>query len=468
MGIRPLRRSVSTVCALFFLALSLVLSIVTYVLYTSSMYKRYEKELNSIAGFLETQLDNDDMAACAKNSEESEAYLSFQNFLDRFIDKFQDAHFIYLMELLEPDDPVQVRVICAANSSWKKENEPESVLRLGYGKPNWYHPDAVREFRNAMQNNRALFFRSESASGIDYTLAKPLHTSSGEQYGLLCVGLSLTDLNEQVYRDICISISLIFVSAVFFIVLMLLWMRKNVTDPLLALEKNVTEFAKTSDGKTNPEELDYRAPDIHVDNEVLSLSNSVTKLANDMRDYAAKVLATEQEKQRLRDQVFLDALTNVKSNAAYREKTAELQAAIEKGDAEFGLVMVDINLLKQINDQFGHEYGDEYIIGAARQVSEVFSNSPVYRIGGDEFVAVLTGDDYENRDALCKQLRAVLSLEADGDVYAPWEHYSAAVGMSVFRKGDDVSAVFDRADQAMYKEKLRMKADRAEPENKAY
>lgn len=467
MRIRPLRRSISTVCALFFLALSLILSIVTYILYSSSMYRRYEKELTSIERFLETQIDNDDMAACAQTQTESEKYRAFQVFLDSFIDKYEDLRSIYLMELLDPGDPIQVRVICAANSTRQNENEPVTVLHLGYGEPGWYNPDAVQKFRDALSKNKTSFFRTESSSGLDYTLVKPVYRSNGDCYGLLCMNLPLTDLNEEVYRDICISITIIIFSAVFFIVLMLLWMRKNVTDPLLALEENVTEYAKNSDGKSNPDDLVYRAPDIHVDNEVLSLSHSITKLADDMRSYASKVLATEQEKQRLRDQVFLDALTKVRSNAAYREKTAELQASIEKGDAEFGLVMIDINLLKQINDQFGHEFGDEYIIGAARQVSEVFANSPVYRIGGDEFVAVLTGDDYENREVLCKQLKDILSLESEDEDYAPWQQYSAAVGMSVFRKGDDVSAVFDRADQAMYKEKLRMKADR-EPENKAF
>ena len=457
MGIRPLRRSISTICALFFLALSLVLSIVTYILYSSSMYKRYENELTSVADFLETQIDNDDMAECARTNVESATYRATQAFFDSFIDKFDNVHSIYLMELSDPGDPVQVRVICSANSSWKKEHEPENVLHLGDGEPDWYNPNTIQKFRNTLKKNQTAFFRTESTLGIAYSFVKPMFGSNGDCYGLLCVNLPLTDLNEGVYRDICINITIIILSAVFFILLMLLWMRKNVTDPLLALEQNVTDFAKTSEGTTNPDELGYRAPNIQVDNEVLSLSNSITKLADNMRDYATKILATEQEQQRLRDQVFLDALTKVKSNAAYREKTVELQASIENGDAEFALVMVDINRLKKINDQFGHEFGDEYIIGAARQVSEVFSNSPIYRIGGDEFVAVLTGEDYDNRDALCKRLKDNLSEPKDVD-YAPWQQYSASVGMSVFRKGDDVSAVFDRADQAMYREKLQMKA----------
>lgn len=458
MVIRPLRRSISTVCALFFLILSLILSVATYLLYTSSMYNRYEKELSSVVNFIETQIDNDDMAECARTEVESEQYRAFQDFLDNFIDRFQDVHYIYLMKVLDPSDPIQIKVICTANSTWEKENKPEDVLHLGDGEPGWYDQPVVDQFREILLDEKTEFFRNESAWGIDYTLAKPMYSSDGECYGLLCVDLSLSDLNEEIYRNIYINISIIILFAVVFIVLMLLWMQKNVTTPLLLLEKSVSDFAKNSDGKTHPDELVFQAPDIKVNNEVLTLSHAMTKLSEDMRDYVTKLLTTEQEKQGLRDQVFLDALTKVKSNAAYREKIAELQEEIDAGGAEFGLVMADINLLKQINDQFGHEFGDEYIIGAVDRICEVFAHSPVYRIGGDEFVVILTGEDYANREVLYKELTDRMAYKSEDGSYAPWQQYSAAVGMSVYRRGDDVSAVFDRADQAMYKNKLHMKA----------
>ena len=454
----PLRRSISTACALFFLVLSLILSVATYLLYTSSMYARYEKELTSVESFVEAQIDHDDMAECARTGVESEKYRTFQSFLDNFIDQFQDVHYIYLMKVLEPNDPVQIRVICTANSTWEKENVPQDVLHLGDGEPGWYDQHVVDQFREILTEEKTVFFRNESTWGIDYTLAKPMYTSSGECYGLLCVDLLLTDLNEEVYRSISLHISLIFLSAVVFIILMLLWMRKNVTSPLLTLEKSVTDFAKNSDGKTNPEELVFQPPDIKVNNEVRSLSNAMTKLAEDMRGYVTRILTTEQENEGLQNQVFVDALTKVRSNTAYREKTVELQSAIDGGNAEFGLVMVDINRLKQINDQFGHEFGDKYIIETVGIVCEAFSHSPVYRIGGDEFVVVLTGEDYRNRDMLFEQLLERFSHQSDDELYEqPWQQYSAAVGMSVYRQGDQYSSVFDRADHAMYKNKLRMK-----------
>jgi GGDEF domain-containing protein len=54
--------------------------------------------------------------------------------------------------------------------------------------------------------------------------------------------------------------------------------------------------------------------------------------------------------------------------------------------------MFDLNDLKHINDRYGHERGDEYIVNCCRLICQVFKHSPVFRIGGDEFVALLRGE----------------------------------------------------------------------------
>ncbi len=458
MHIRPLRRSIFIACVVFFLALSLLLSIVTYRLYTDSMYARYKQELTSVANFLETLIDNDDMAECARTYVASEKHQEMQAFLDNFIDQYQDLHYVYLMQVLPPDEPIQIKVIITANSTWEKENAPEDVIYLGDGGEDWYSPEECQKFREVKEGETDAFFENKSSWGIDYTMSRPMFTSDGECYGLLCLDISLDELNREVYRNIYINIGLIFGSAIVFIFLLLLWMRYHVTTPLRLLEKAVSAFANNSDRKMDPDELVFHQPNIKVHNEVLSLSNAMVKLADDMRDYVTQVLSTEEEKQGLQTRVFQDALTKVKSNAAYREKTKDLQNQIDNNTAEFALVMIDVNNLKRINDQFGHENGDTYIIGTVRMVCSVFASSPVYRIGGDEFVVVLTGSDYKNRDKLCQQIRKSFASSASRQDVSPWQQYSAAVGLSVYRKGDDVSSVFERADQSMYKEKLRMKS----------
>ena len=84
----------------------------------------------------------------------------------------------------------------------------------------------------------------------------------------------------------------------------------------------------------------------------------------------------------------------------------------------------------------------------------IFVHSPVFRIGGDEFVVFLRGDDYTNREALMKALQDQV-----------WENQRSksgpvlASGMADFTPGKDklVSEIFDRADKAMYKNKRDLK-----------
>ena len=148
-----------------------------------------------------------------------------------------------------------------------------------------------------------------------------------------------------------------------------------------------------------------------------------------------------------------DPLTSVKSRAAYESFEADLNARIENGDSlEFGLVFCDINGLKQRNDTEGHEAGDQLIKDSCAIICHTFLHSPVYRIGGDEFVVYLAGDDYLDRDALMAMISTHL-CKTGGRV-------SFARGCAVFNPETDtcVNDVFIRADTAMYENKAEISA----------
>ena len=116
--------------------------------------------------------------------------------------------------------------------------------------------------------------------------------------------------------------------------------------------------------------------------------------------------------------------------------------------------MMDANGLKHINDNYGHAAGDDYLLGNSHVMCEVFKHSPVFRIGGDEFVAVLCGEDYKQRDERVKTLRELFDKSYGDEEAKPWERYSASVGMSEFTSGDkSVDDVLKRADKIMYEDK---------------
>ena len=171
-----------------------------------------------------------------------------------------------------------------------------------------------------------------------------------------------------------------------------------------------------------------------------------------------KALAREREQfQKLKrtwNLAYKDAMTGVKNKLAYVEKTSLLDRQIAAGSQHgFAVAVMDVNDLKQVNDTCGHEAGDEYIKAACRLICEVFKKSPVYRVGGDEFVAILEGDDYERRGTLLQKFNQQVEEN---------QHHEAVVvaaGMAEYDAAQDDSykQIFDRADARMYQRKRQLK-----------
>ena len=149
-----------------------------------------------------------------------------------------------------------------------------------------------------------------------------------------------------------------------------------------------------------------------------------------------------------------DELTHTKNKTAYREMESKLQRMIQEGCAPFGIVVCDINGLKTVNDTEGHKAGDDYIKASCMLICRTFQHSPVFRIGGDEFVAVLMGQDFAGRGKLIAGLRRQVEEHiriGEGPVVAS--------GLAEYRPDEDrsVEEVFNRADSRMYENKAHLR-----------
>lgn len=163
-----------------------------------------------------------------------------------------------------------------------------------------------------------------------------------------------------------------------------------------------------------------------------------------------KALKTEKELARR------DELTGTKNKTAYKELEASVQSNIDS-DIDylpFALIVCDANDLKKINDTQGHVAGDEYIKESAKLLCDIFKHSPVFRVGGDEFVVFLRGDDYARKQELMDRLRnQVIENKQSGNGAI------LASGIAEYDPKSDnlVSDILDRADKAMYENKQKLK-----------
>ena len=162
---------------------------------------------------------------------------------------------------------------------------------------------------------------------------------------------------------------------------------------------------------------------------------------------------------RLLELMRKDPLTNVNNRTAYEDKEKFLQSEINmESGLEFAIALFDVNNLKLINDSRGHDAGDAYLVRSCHLICNVFKHSPVYRIGGDEFVAVLTGDDFDKRDELLEEMGSRMNPYSN-KMPLPLDYISIACGISVFNPKTDrtVQDVVKRADEAMYANKAKIK-----------
>ena len=154
-----------------------------------------------------------------------------------------------------------------------------------------------------------------------------------------------------------------------------------------------------------------------------------------------------------KEEGYKDSLTGVKNRLAYAQFERTLDEKIEKKQCEpFAIVVCDINNLKEVNDIQGHAAGDECIIKACKSLCRVYAHSPVFRYGGDEFVVILRGEDYNNRAELFTTIdrRSEEATEFGEAIALGMMEYDPSVHNSVLR-------VFEEADEKMYHRKTELK-----------
>lgn len=186
-------------------------------------------------------------------------------------------------------------------------------------------------------------------------------------------------------------------------------------------------------------------------------------IENEREEYRINLeIALEREKEQFQELkrtwelAYKDALTGVKSKLAYVEESERIDREIGLGKSRrLAIAVFDVNNLKVINDTLGHDMGNKYIQEACRIICDTFKKSPVYRVGGDEFVVILERDDYENREGLAKAFNQQIEQNVRNNSVV------IAMGMADYVPGKDNSykRVFGRADMEMYRRKRELKAE---------
>jgi len=457
---KPIKRTIIIYSSVFIFLLSICMSVLSYSQYSQSLYKACDERMLDILDYVEAYIDHDDLYECVVTGVESDKFKEMGFFMDSIMEDF-DIHYLYILRFADN----KVINVFSADTAYGRETDPDGYY-LGLVLDDVYSEEELHKYLVAYEKEDVSFFKNFSSWGYDYTAARRLESSGGDRVGLLCVDIEVAEIRKLIARHTAITAVLIILSGALFVAFFVFWMNRKVTDPIAKLEKSVEAFAESSHDQTDPDKLIYEDPHIHSRNEVEALSDAVSKLSNDMRDYIKKVLEEKNKVEDMKTEVikmdmlaYQDALTHVKNKAWYDKVEARVNEDIENSKARFGIIMCDLNNLKKINDNYGHEHGNDYLAGACHLICITFDHSPVFRIGGDEFVILLERTDYNSREKLLEELKNIFNETSLDESKEPWERYSVAMGMAVYDKENDkcMNDVFKRADELMYQDKVSSK-----------
>ncbi len=459
---RPLNRSITVGCIFFIITLCVLLSLANLSIYRRYVYNDYQGYISDILKLSIDHIDGDDLKTCIETGKESPKYKETLLFLDDLIDHFHDIHYLYAVLPLNTEATGNVMSVLSAERYYDRYVDTEGNLYLGWISEEEYDAETAAKLFEILNGDGIVFFEEETEWGTDYTGAMPVRDSSGKSIAVLAVDIDISFISSMIREYAWVNIGIIFAAGTVFIGLFLLWSRRNITKPIKKLEESAVGFADRSHGQRDLNALSFDAPEITTNNEIKSLSEAVVKMTDDMRDYVEDIISAESRADEMHELANRDKLTGIRNKTAYDEELRQLQARLDKGDTSIGLAVVDLNYLKKTNDTYGHAKGNELIQKLSRLLCEIFAHSPVFRIGGDEFVVILQGRDFEYRNSLVDIFESELTKMAADASLEPWEKVSAAMGVAIYDAAldTDLDSLFKRADQQMYEKKKQMKAAR--------
>ncbi|NIA70695.1 EAL domain-containing protein [Pelagibius litoralis] len=182
------------------------------------------------------------------------------------------------------------------------------------------------------------------------------------------------------------------------------------------------------------------------------LTKDLTKAQSQLTDALTRA---EKSERRYRWLAQHDLLTKIPNRALFTEKLCEGLGQASRSKKDLALLLLDIDRFKWINDSFGHQVGDGFLVQVAQRLTDILRETDIIaRVGGDEFAIIATNLDDENSAATVAE-KVVAALSEPFDVSGHHIETGASVGIAMLerRQGREADAMILEADSALYRAK---------------
>lgn len=304
------------------------------------------------------------------------------------------------------------------------------------------------------EGERRVDFVDTSADKKSIFAYEPLIVN-GRKLGVVCASAAFSAEERQGIFLFCVRLFaeifvLLFVVSSFAIV----FFKKLYVNKIVELDCIVNDYALDKNVR-NAKIIEDRTKG---KNEIAFLSHSFANMIRELENYMTILSAKNIHNAEEHEMSLKDALTGIRNKKAFDGAMQKIQGKISSGYSDFGIAILGLNCIKQLNDTFGHDKGNIAIKKLCFIVCHVFEHSPVFRIGGDDFAAILEGSDYQNIKALINDFNSQIAVLKNDETLSQWERLSASAGYALFDDLLDESAfdVLLRADKDKDKKKKHL------------
>jgi diguanylate cyclase (GGDEF)-like protein/PAS domain S-box-containing protein len=192
---------------------------------------------------------------------------------------------------------------------------------------------------------------------------------------------------------------------------------------------------------------------------ITAVRNSTGKVDNYLAIFS-DITLRKREEQELYDLATHDALTGLPNRFFFSERFRHAMARAKRAGHLVGLLYLDLDRFKPVNDSLGHKCGDQLLQTVARRIKRlVREEDTIARLGGDEFAVILEHLS-RPRDAAATARKLLRALARPFLLEGHKASITASIGITVYPlDGDDVETLVKRADGAMYRAKTERRND---------
>lgn len=410
---------------------------------------------------LGTDIDFSDLSEKTKNAYEIYSHEYYLAAFEKAREQFNLNYLYYMIPIAEGSDEF---IYILDSDRYKKVVDGKEYIYLGITQeyPKSKYPHLWETWESGKRQKGHDVF--EKQRGKTYAFYTPLFIGN-QKLGIIAVEVDVSEIIHKIHTDTFRNMLVVGSILIIFSLFLLLYIRTRYIKKLVRLSGIIEKYSTTKDTKIANTLMQEVTNDDEISLIMSKFADMIYELESYMKSLSKTTMAlndTQQKAMKFTVLAMKDSLTGIRNKTGYDDEIYKLKKEMKKGFKDFGVAMIDLNYLKRINDTYGHDKGNIAIVTLCHIVCHIFSHSSVFRVGGDEFVVILQGLDFEHVDELLEEFKLQIEIRQDSIDLEVWEKTSAAIGYSAYNPETDSTYedVFKRADAEMYKNKKAMKAAR--------